>query len=508
MVAASALTFPAFAETAETSAVTNLNLITNLQNKTASNAYTDVSFESGIFNGKIAASKNEIQLAFDPLNLNSYADTGYLGFRIKLDKIPKAVRVYLSGKIPIDGTTNEHNVKCRTSGMISLDGAKANEYFWAYIPLSTFSEEIGNCYCTNQAHIDGKSYHQLPFGFESVYQVNIQPETDSGTAIEIRDLRIYNSDMVEIGGEEKFCYWRPLINGSLLPGNYIRPELKYGANAAIKIDGKTTYIADADYLSAGYTLDSANGYLTVKPNATKPNGLNFNIGIEKLIPVYTSIRSKSYLRIRMRSATVPEYLVIGPKSGYSASTTSGNNAGGMRPTGGIVPSGTANEWFDIDIPLADFMVNNIESCSTIGSLNFFFLNTSGTALSNVDIADIAVYGPKQTFEVTDLRITKDSTEVDSYAVADTLTLEADTTNTTSLAQSVKLIGAFYTGTTLTGVQVVDLQSAKNSGEVTLTTTINVPSDAANTTFKVMALDNLDDLTPLYKSASATQQATN
>ncbi len=511
MVAASALTLPAFAETADASAVTNLDLITNLQNKTASGAYTDVSFESGIFSGKIEKSKNEIRLAFDRLNLNSYADTGYLGFQIKLDKIPTNVRVYLNGYVPIAGTSNEHNVNCRTPGLINLDGAEANKYFWAYIPLSVFSEESGNCYCANQAHIEGKSYHQLPFGFESVYQVNIQPETEAGTVIEIKDFGIYNSNKIEIDGTEKFCHWRPIINGSVVAGNTIRTDTAYGQDATVN---KVTY-SDKNFLASGYTLDAENGCLTVKPNATNTYGLSFNITITNKVPLPQVIWSDSILRVKIAASNLPEYMFVGPTGTYT--NTSGSektaNAGGARPTGGIKLSEktAVNGYIEVDIRLSDIFKGGYETnnCTKMSTINFIFFNTdTNKALSNIDIADIAVYGPKQAFKVTGLRITKDSTEVDSYAVADTLTLEADTTNTTSLTQSVKLIGAFYTGTTLTGVQVVDLQSAKNSGEATLTTTIIVPSDAANTTFKVMALDNLDDLTPLYKSASATQQATN
>ena len=199
-----------------------------------------------------------------------------------------------------------------------------------------------------------------------------------------------------------------------------------------------------------------------------------------------------------------------PMSGYSKTENSGYNAGGIRPIKNCFADMKSNQWFTLDISLYDFIKGDISNSSkntakTLGSITLFFRNTDGTALSDIDIAEMAIYGPSRGLTVTNLQITKDSEQVTSYSTGDALVLQADAANTTSLDRNFKAIGAFYNNDKLADVKIFDVQVSANTNEATTKSSEAITVPAQTTQFKAFAFSNMNDIIPLCASASANLQ---
>ena len=500
-LAVSLFAIPAFADEGEVVSKIGLSEVKN----NGSNM-KNVSIATDTITGQMQGNKQEIKIKYDIANVDAYSDIGYIGFYANFSVVPKYIRIYPYSLIK-DANGSEQYARPGVAGIPGISGMKANEWFWCYVPLTTFKGITGK--------VNGQD---TDYSLKTLCQLIIQPEmttvptADSPVDVQIKDLGFYVLKN-NIDGVEKEGYWNPLNKGVTTTDNVVRTNLGYG-NTSMAYN-------DKDYLSAGY--DAHDGYLTFKPNAANTNGMSINFaysgnsGNGLTLPVFTNQAADSkgniyrdytgwYLSVKLRSSIIPSDLYIGAKSGYSASAQKGNDVGGIRKINSL--SGwTAGEWCVLNIPMSDFMKAAIAKStnpSTIGSINMFFINMDGTtALSDIDIADIAIYGPKRGLTVTGLKVTKSGAETATYSASDALVIAADAANTSASSKTFKAVGAFYDGETLSQVTLLDMSAAAATSATVKSEAITAPE--GTTSFKAFAFTSMSDITPLCEAAQATAE---
>ena len=513
----SAFAVPALADDAFCKKVDFQNVSNN------SSTVADFAISDGALTGNMLKDKNEFRIKFDSIDVTPYVDNGYIGFNIKMSNIPQKLRIYpYSTYTDSEGTS--HSVRPSSPYTVTINGMTSDKAFWIYLPLKDLVDiTTGKC-ATHSGKDCAQSSTSCTYTLSSITSMIIQPQIEANDTasknsdytanpitVEVKDLGLYVYK-TKINGVSKDGYWMPIVNGSLTDGTDLKLDSDFIYD--IKISNKDLDVATS-FISSGYVMN--DGYITFKPNATKTNGLSFYLGTAGLtLPVSktwldngtTRWKYEDYtLRLKIKSATVPKELYIGPMSGYSKTENSGYNAGGIRPIKNCFADMKSNQWFTLDISLYDFIKGDISNSSkntakTLGSITLFFRNTDGTALSDIDIAEMAIYGPSRGLTVTNLQITKDSEQVTSYSTGDALVLQADVANTTSLDKSFKTIGAFYNDDKLAGVELFDIDVLANTNTATTmqSTAITVPAET--TKFKAFAFSNLNDIIPLCESAIA------
>ncbi len=514
----SAFAVPALADDAD---VIRKISITNPVNAKAS--IKDLAIDAdGTITGNMQSNKQEVNINFDAVDASLYYDNGYIGFNITMSAVPKTLRIY-----PYSRFTDEeglHEIRPGSAIAVTPTDMTAGKPYWVWIPISSLAT---SGVCKTSGHTAGTNCH-AEYTQTSIGKIIIQPDITSADAvypvsITVKELAFY-AYSTAINGVEKEGYWSPVLKGNVTSGNVVRNDVSYNAG----ISGKAAS-NDINFLASEYVYN--DGYITFKPNADKNYGLSFNLGIEKLLtlPVasYEDKNNKTYgkyddyfIRVKIRSESIPNNIYIGARSNYNGK--GGNNCGGIRPvTASAYSEWQANEWFTLDIPLTDFMKVGQSIAlkdGKIGSINLFFYNSNAdddstkagydhTALSNIDIADIAIYGPKRGLTVTNLKITKGGAETADYSAGDSLVLQAVVTNSASTARAFKAIGAFYNGGQLSNVTVLDMSSEANSDSVTLSSE-PIAAPEGTTKFKAFIFNGMDDITPLCENASIPVSSAN
>lgn len=509
----SAFAVPALADDAD---VIRKISITNPVNAKAS--IKDLAIDAdGAITGNMKANKQEVNINFDAVDASLYYDNGYIGFNITMSQVPTTLRIY-----PYSRFTDEeglHEIRPGSAIAVKPTDMTAGKPYWVWIPISSLAT---SGVCKTSGHTAGTNCH-AEYTQTSIGKIIIQPDITSADAvypvsITVKELAFY-AYSTTINGVEKEGYWSPVLKGNVTSGNVLKNTAEYGYKQGIN-GSKDAAMIDTNNMASAYTMN--DGYITFSPNETYNNGLAFYMGISKLItlpaPTYTDSKDKVFrdysdyvLRLKVRSHTVPEKLYVGPCSGYNATKVTGVNAGGIRVASTSFADWTPDEWFILDIPVNDFMKSGIAKVSsnangTIGSINLFFRNAEN-ALSDIDIADIAIYGPKRGLTVTNLKITKGGAETEDYSAGDSLVLQAVVTNSASTARAFKAIGAFYNSGELSDVTVLDMSSEANSDSVTLSSE-PIAAPEGTTKFKAFIFNGMDDITPLCKNASIPVSSVN
>ena len=501
-LAVSLFAIPAFADEGEV--VSNVGLLNNITFKTGTGKYTDVTSGDGAFSGTMTAEKNEIEVKFDNVDLSSYADTGYIGFKMKLSVVPAAVRTYINGTLTVN--KKEHKGKSTVSAVLApnyqTDANTADKWVNVYIPLSLYANAQITCYSGKDDDHTASGSHKVDFKYDNIYQLNIQPEVAANTKIEVKDFAIYNSSALTINGNAMTNYWRPMIDGNVIIGNAFSNNKTYGQTGTIDKNNKYN---DKDFMASQLTIDPTVGYATIKANTTNTNGAAVNVSMSSAANSWYSnykislpeSNDKYILRLKVKSQTVPTNLLIGPKSGTA-------NAGGIRPvTAKYLETWNANEWSIIEIPMDDFLKGGMTNATAIDSISLMFVNINGNALSDIDIADIAIYGPKRGLTVTGLKVTKSDEETATYSANDSLVIAADAANTSASSKTFKAVGAFYNGETLSQVTLLDMSAAAATSATVKSAAITAPE--GTTSFKAFAFTSMSDITPLCEAAQATAE---
>ena len=502
-LAVSLFAIPAFADEGEM--VSNVGLLNNITFSTSSGQYSDVTTGDGAFSGTMTESKKEISVKFDKTDLSSYVDTGYIGFKMKL-----AVRTYISGTSTIDGVdhTTKNNVSAVLSPDYQTDANTADKWVNVFIPLSLYANAKGKCYMAGNEHKGSANNHEVEFKFDKIYQLNIQPEVDKNTKntkIEVKDFAIFNSAALTINGNAMTSYWRPMIDGNVIIGNAFSNTKAYGLGVDIKYNDDKTNYNDKYFMASELTIDPALGYATIKANTTNKNGAAVNVSMSSAANSWYSnykislpeSKDKYILRLKVKSQTVPTDLLIGSKNATV-------NAGGIRQVNtDYRKTWEANKWSIIEIPMDDFLKGGMTNATAIDSISLMFVNINGNALSDIDIADIAIYGPKRGLTVTGLKVTKSDTETATYSANDSLVIAANAANTSASSKTFKAVGAFYNGETLSQVTLLDMSAAAATSATVKSAAITAPE--GTTSFKAFAFTSMSDITPLCEAAQATAQ---
>ncbi len=257
-----------------------------------------------------------------------------------------------------------------------------------------------------------------------------------------------------------------------------------------------------------------DGYATFEPDSEESTAMGFRADLHKLLPAdKEGIGKELFIRIKFKSENMPKKLKMTWTqhedfgNAKKTVTTFVRNADGKSSW-----TDFGDGWMTVDIPLTafntDWWWSNIQP-EKIKVIVFSFEGyQDGTYAKNIDVNQVAVFGPKQELVVKEFKVVNEGntegTAATTFTAGEKLSVKATAVNTTTSAEKLNVITALYSSDgTLIDAKVTANNAAISTAEQSFDTTFEVAEDARNAAVKAFVW-TASGMTPLGYIDGLTQ----